>query len=189
MAKQELLNKILGDAEERARVIISEAEAKADQLIAAAEEERATLVDSARKMAASAAPETLKRSRAMAELEGRKLVLGEKQALITEAYREALVAIKKSDKYPSLLVKMILSSAEDGDEVIFAAEDSKRLDPRKIVAEASKQGGIKLVVSKEKGDFDGGIVLRGKDCDKNLSLEVELASLRAEEDLCAKALF
>lgn len=183
------MDKILGDAEERARLILSEAEAKADQMIAAAEEERATLVESARKMAASAAPETLKRRRAMAELEGRKLVLGEKQALITEAYREALVAVKKSDKYPSLLVKMILSSAESGDEVIFAAEDYTRLDPQKIVAEAEKQGGIKLLLSQEKGDFDGGIVLRGKDCDKNLSLEVELASLRAEEDLCAKVLF
>ena len=37
MAKQELLDKIVGDAEERAREILSEAEAKADALTAAAD--------------------------------------------------------------------------------------------------------------------------------------------------------
>ena len=189
MAKQELLDKILGDAEERARVIVSEAEAKADALLAAAEEERAALTESARKMAAAAWPETVKRRRAMAELEGRKLVLAEKQALIKEAYREALKVLRESDRYEVLLVKMILSSAEKGDGVIFAAADFDRVDRKKVVAEANKASGLDLVLLNEKGDFDGGIVLRGKDCDKNLSLEVELENLRAEEDVCAKVLF
>ena len=55
--------------------------------------------------------------------------------------------------------------------------------------EAMKQGKIKLTEDKEKGSFAGGIVLRGKDCDKNLSLEVEIENLRSDEDVCAKALF
>lgn len=189
MAKQELLDKIIEDAEERARAILSDAEAKADALTSAAEEERVTLLDSARKMSASAAPETIKRRKAMAELESRKLVLGAKQALIAEAYHRALVSIKESDRYETLLVKMILSVAEDGDGVIFAASDFGRVNREKVVAAASKEGGVKLVLIDEKGDFDGGIVLRGKDCDKNLSLEVELESLRSEEDVCAKVLF
>lgn len=188
MAKQELLDKIVADAEERARVILSEAAAKADALTDAAKEERAALTESARKMALAARPETIKRRRSMAELEGRKLVLAEKQALISEAYRAASDVIRSSPRYEDLLVAMILSAADKGDEVIFAASDT-RIDPKKVVAAANKQGGLSLTVSAEKGDFDGGIVLRSKDCDKNLTLDVELDLLRASGDPCANVLF
>lgn len=189
MAKQELIDKIIGDATERAREIISDAEEKSSRAISAAEEERAALLDSARKMAASAAPEVIRRRKAMAELEGRKLVLSEKQSLINEAYRRALGAIKESKQYEALLVKMIFSVAEDGDQVIFAASDYDKIDRKKVLSAAMKQGNIRLVEADEKGAFDGGIVLRGKDCDKNLSLEVELETLRAEENETAKKLF
>jgi len=189
MAKQELLDKIVGDAEERAREIIGDAEAKAAQMIDAAERESAALSENARKMAAAAAPEVIRRRRAMAELEGRKLVLSEKQALINETYRRALTAVKASDKYEALLVKMILSVAEDGDSVVFSSSDYDKVDRKKILSEAMKKGNIRLTESAEKGAFEGGIVLRGKDCDKNLSLEVELDTLRSEENVSAKVLF
>ena len=189
MAKQELLDKIIGDAEERAREIISEAEAKSAAMIAAAEEERAALLETARKVSSAAAPEVIRRRKAMAELEGRKLVLEEKQKLISDTYRKALLAIKESDRYEALLVGMILSVAEDGDSVVFASSDYDRLDRKKILADAMKKGNIRLTESAEKGDFDGGIVLRGKSCDKNLSLEVELDTIRSEENSTAKQLF
>ena len=189
MAKQDLLDKIVRDAEERARAILSEAEAKADALTAAAEEERAALTDSARKMATAARPETVRRREAMAELEGRKLVLAEKQALISESYRVALDQIRKDPRYESLLVNMILSAAEKGDEVIFAADDYGRVDCKKVIADANKKSGLALTLSEEKGDFGGGIVLRSKDCDKNLTLDVELETLRASDDPTANVLF
>ena len=189
MAKKELIDKIIGDAEERAREIVADAESKASQMKVAAVEERAALLDSARKMASHAAPEVIRRRRAMAELEGRKLVLAEKQALIAETYDKALAIIKECKEYEALLVKMILSVAEDGDCVVFASSDYGRVDTKKILAEAMKVGKIRLTESAEKGDFNGGIVLRGKDCDKNLSLEVELETLRSEENITAKVLF
>ena len=189
MAKQELLDKIIGDAEERAREIISDAEGRSASMVQAALEERAALLDSARKMADASAPEVIRRRKAIAELEGRKFVLEEKQALIAESYREALRLIKASDCYESLLVGMILSVAEEGDSVIFAASDYDRVDRKKILSEVTKKGNIRLTESAEKGAFDGGIVLRGKDCDKNLSLEVELETLRSEENITAKVLF
>ncbi len=189
MAKQELIDKILSDAEARAREIIAEAEEKSARAVAAAEEERSALLAGARKMASAAAPEVIRRRKAMAELEGRKLVLSEKQSLINEAYRRALIAVRESKQYEALLVKMILSVAEDGDQVIFAAADYDKIDRKKVLSLAMKQGNIRLQEAAEKGAFSGGIVLRGKDCDKNLSLEVELDTLRAEENVTAKKLF
>ena len=106
-----------------------------------------------------------------------------------DAYSQALLAVRQSDKYEAFLVKMILSVAEEGDVVVFAADDFSKVDRKKVLAEAMKKGNLHLTLSEEKGAFNGGIVLRGKDCDKNLSLEVELDTLRSEEDICAKALF
>lgn len=189
MAKQELLDKILGDAKARAREIIAEAESKADALLVAAEEECRTMLDGVRKLSASSRPETLKRHRSMAELEVRKEILREKQSRISEVYKEAIEAIRKSDAYPLLLTKMILSSAEDGDGVVFAACDKGKIDGAKIIAAVEKEKKVKLTLLDTQSDFSGGIVLRGKDCDKNLSLEVEIENLRSEEDVCAKALF
>ena len=189
MAKQELLDKILGDAKERARVTIAEAESKADALLAAAEEECAAMQESARKLAAAARPETLKRRRSMAELEVRKAILREKQTQIAKVYEQAILAVRESKSYPLLLTKMIVSSAEDGDGVIFASCDAKKVDRAKIVAAAEKEAGVKLTLLDELGSFGGGIVLRGKECDKNLSLEVELESIRSEEDVSAQVLF
>ena len=189
MAKQKLLDKIIGDAEERAREILSEAESSAETSVASATAERASLLESARRIATAAAPETIKRRKAMAELESKKLALKEKQDLISECYRAALDRIRKSDRYEDLLVAMIVSAAEEGDSVVFSAADFNRVNREKTVAAAGKKAGVKLSLSEEKGAFGGGIVLRGKDCDKNLTLEVELEALRAEEDLCAKVLF
>lgn len=189
MAKQELIDKIIRDAEERARSIISDAENKAAEMRIAAHEESSRLLENARLMAEASAPEVIGRRRAMAELESRKLVLEAKQELIASVYAEALRAVKASDRYEDLLVKMILSVAEDGDTVVFAASDYDRVDRKRILAEAMRQGGIRLTQSEERGAFGGGIVLRGKDCDKNLSLEVELETLRSEENIAAKVLF
>ncbi len=188
MAKRELLEKILADAKARAQEIKSEAKAKADALRVAAEEERAALVEGVRKVSAASAPDALKRARSMAELEGRKIALSRKQEVIAKAYDGAIDAILSDSRYEALLVKMIVSAAEEGDSVVFAASDYDRIDVKKAVAAASKKV-AGLTVDKEKGAFRGGIVLRGKSCDKNLTLELELESLRSSGQVKYETLF
>ena len=187
MAKRELLDKILSDARDRAEEIRAEAKTKADALLAAAAEERATLIDNVRKLSAASAPDVLKRARAMAELDVRKVSLARKQQLLSESYEKAFAAIVGDKRYPSLLANMIKSAAEEGDEVIFAASDAGRVDKKEEIVAAMKAK--KVTASKEKGAFRGGIVLRGKACDKNLTLELELDSLRSSGQVKYEDLF
>ena len=180
MAKQDLLDKIVGEAEEKAASLRADAKRKADEIVASAEEERAALSESARKLASSSAPDVLKRRRSMAELEVRKILLASKQEMIAKAYEEAAVRVLSSESYPALLVSMICSSAEVGDVVQFASSDEGRINESKILAAASKKLGFSIAAAKDKGDFRGGIVLLGKRYDKNLTLESELARLRGQ---------
>ena len=189
MAKQDLLDKIIAEANEKASSLRAEAKARADALISAAEEESAALSESARKLASSSAPEVLKRRRSMAELEVRKILLEGKQELISKSYQEALDRVVASPKYQDLLLSMICSSAEEGDSVQFALSDEGKINETKILSAASKKLGFALSAAKEKGDFRGGIVLLGKHYDKNLTLESELARLRAEKGGVDKVLF
>ncbi len=189
MAKQDLLNKIVSEANEKAASIRADAKSRADALISAAEEESATLSESARKLSASSAPEVLKRRKSMAELEVKKILLESKQALISKSYEEALGRILASPKYSDLLFSMICSVAEEGDVVQFASSDDGKINETKILTAASKKLGFNLTAAKEKGDFRGGIVLLGKRYDKNLTLETELARLRAESGGVEKTLF
>ena len=187
MAKQDLIDKILSDARRRAEELRAEAKTKSDAILAAAAEERATLIDGVHRVSDASKPDVLKRARSMGELEVRKVVLARKQAALSEAYDGAFDAILGDKRYPSLIAKMILSSAEAGDEVVFAASDVGRVDKKDVVVAAMKEK--KVTASKEKGAFRGGIVLRGKACDKNLTLELELDSLRSSGQVKYEELF
>jgi len=187
MAKQELLDKILSDAKSRAEEIRAEAKAKADALLAAAAEERAMLIDNVRKVSAASAPDVLKRARAMAELEVRKVTLARKQAVLSEAYGKAFETITADKRYPSLLANMIVAAAEAGDEAVFAATDVGRVEKKDVLVAAMKAK--KVTASKDTGAFRGGIVLRGEACDKNLTLELELESLRSSGQVKYEDLF
>jgi len=188
MAKQELIDKILSDAESRAEELRSEAKAKADALLAAAEEERAALIENVRKVAAAAKPDTLKRAKAMAELEVRKVILSRKQAVLQKAYDQAFEVIARDGRYGDLLTKMILSATEEGDRVVFASSDVSRINVKKVMSaiDSGKKG---ISVSEEQGAFRGGIVLRGEACDKNLTLELELEALRSSGKMKYDTLF
>ena len=186
MAKQELLDKILSDARTRAEELRAEAKAKADALLAAAAEERATLLSNVRKVSAASAPDVLKRARAMAELEVRKVHLARKQEVLSAAYEKSYAAITADKRYPALLANMITAAAEAGDEVVFASSDAG-VEKKDVIVAAMKAK--KVTASKEKGAFRGGIVLRGQACDKNLTLELELDSLRSSGQVKYEDLF
>ena len=189
MAKQDLLNKILGDAEARAKEIKSDAESKADAMRAAAEEERATLVEGVRKLSSATAPDTLKRARSMADLEVKKIHLAVKQDVLAKAYDKAADAIVKSAGYESLLANMIASAAEKGDVVVFSASDKGKVNQAKVLRAVKEKTGFDLKAADDCGAFRGGIVLRGQACDKNLTLEVELEALRSTGKMKYDTLF
>ena len=69
--------------------------------------------------------------------------------------------------------------AEDGDTVIISEIDKTRIT-QKFIDDMAKKLGIKLTLAKEYGTFNGGVILAGKNSDKNFSFDMELMSIKEE---------
>ena len=83
--------------------------------------------------------------------------------------------------YKNLIEGMLDSAAEDGDVVTISKNDAKVLT-KAFFDSYSKKRGINLSLSKDLGDFKGGVVLSGGGVDKNLTLEVEIKLLREQTE-------
>ncbi|MDD7457639.1 MAG: V-type ATP synthase subunit E [Clostridia bacterium] len=176
-----IINKILADAEEKASQIKTQSKIDCDEVIASAESEAKKMMDEVLQNKQSVIDETVKRQKAVAELDAKKIVLKAKKDAIDEAFRLAKEKLNSlsSEKYFEVVSNMISTYAEDGDVVTVSAKDKKLITKAKLdkIATAKK---IKLTLNKEYGDFEGGVILSGNGMDKNLTFDVELKTLRDE---------
>ena len=178
MSEQAIVEKIIADAQAEAQAIIADAEKKAEGTLVAATE-RAERRKQGEKLAAESKAESILEGKAAtARLDCAKILLGEKRAVIDEVYARALKGLLDLGKAESvhLISKLLEEYAEDGDEVIFAANF-------KYAAEASKLDIVKekkLKVSSKRAEIDGGILLVGKTSDKDLSYSALLAEDREQ---------
>ena len=190
MSKEAIIEKIISDGQKKADAIIGEAREKAEEILAAAAAECKTYYDNSVYDTGKLVDDILSRGKTVAELDAKKLQLGAKAKVLDEVFVSALEKLRNLDKkaYKGLLLNM-LSKAEDGDTVILSARE-KDILTEKDVKEYAQKKGIKLSLSKELGDFDGGLMLRGKGIDKNFTFEVEISLLRDEIEMnVAKEMF
>ena len=115
----------------------------------------------------------------LGELEAGKAMLKARQQCICDVYdgvRDKLLSAPDK-QYLAFLQKLITEVCEDGDEVIAAKSDAKRVtaDWVKKVSAACKR---KLSLSKTQGDFSGGVILRNAKFDRNLTVDEIIADLK-----------
>lgn len=125
----------------------------------------------------------------LAGLDARKLVLLEKQSVLNGAYRKAEETVAGDKKrYAELMAALTVKYAEDGDELIVGAEDNKALD-KKWFSELEKRLKVKIVYSAESHE-SRGVMLKGRESDKNLTLSAVMRELRERtESRAAQILF
>lgn len=175
-----MTDELLANAKKAAEAMTSEAaeESKeaAESLRARLEEERTAR----RKEADEAAERAYSGRKKLGELEAGKVALKAKQQCVTEVYakvKELILSLKDAD-YLALYKKLIESECEDGDEIIVAASDAKRITAE-FIKKLSSSTKKKLSLSKEKGDFSGGVILRGKKYDRDLSVDAVVEELKS----------
>ena len=176
--KEKIIDDILSSARATASSIVAEAE---EESKAELEELRAEL-DAAQKeslaKAEIAAQELYAGQVKLGELEANKALLSAKQACVSAVYygvkRKILTA--KDDVYLRILQGVIVKYCEDGDEVI-AGKSDKRVTAAwvKKVSTAAKK---KLTLSSEKGDFEGGVILRNSRYDRDLTVDAIVDELK-----------
>ena len=180
MSKEEaIVSKILRDADEKAEAILKDAHDKAGEMIAKANADGRDRRREAETQASLKIPELKRRSASVAELEVKKLALAARQEILGETFDKTLdkLCALPDNEYLSLIESMIKAVASDGDVVVISSRDEKRITAA-FIAKIAKEKGISLKLSSSFGDFKGGVVLESAGCDKNMSFEVELASLR-----------
>lgn len=170
--------------------ILSSARAAASSVVAEAQAESQAELDELRKELDAAQKESLNKAEAAAqelyagqvklgELEAGKALLRAKQACVSAVYYGVKLKILSAPdaEYLKILQSVIEEYCEDGDEVIAAKRDVKRVTAawiKKIATSAKK----KLTLSKEVGDFEGGVILRNARYDRDLTVDAIVDELK-----------
>lgn len=177
--KEAIIASIISAAELSAQNIISDAESQKSALLLKTREEcerkRAQLLEKAEEDGR----ELLKRNEALCSLERRKSMLAAKQRVIGKVYSEVLNKVMNmtDNVYRDFIAGVISKNAENGDEVVVAKRDIRRLHYDWLLSLESKLK-LTLTLSPDCHGGQGGIILRGKNWDKNLTLESMIAELR-----------
>ncbi len=181
MSKENLLSKIILDAEAQAEEIKTTAEQASavalDNAITSFNAEFEKVISKAK----TDGEEIITQAVLNAEIEARKILLKAKQEVLSATIERSLEKLMKlpDSEYIALITDMIARVADDGDTVIISRNDEKRLTAE-VIAKISKVIGKKLTLSNERGDFLGGVILSQNGLDKNMTLENELSEIKQE---------
>ncbi len=190
MSKEAIIDKILSDANLKADAIIGEANEKADEIISIAAAQCKEYLQQNNAEIDKLTLDIDARSRSVAELDARKLLLAAKTQVLNSVYAKTLEKLRNLDKeqYSALIFSM-LENAKDGD-VVTISEREKDIITKESLADFAKKKGISLTLADKFGDFDGGVVISENGVDNNFTLEVEVALLREQtETKIAKEIF
>ena len=165
--KENIINKILSDADTKCQKILEQAKLEAQEIISAAE---ASIKRDRSELDLRIEATTAERIRnrvATAELEGKKYRLNAKQQLINKCYQLAYEQLlKQSDKERLALIGSLIDKYAEQGEVVYVAEKDGKLVTQKYLDGFER--GLKL--GKRYIAADGGIVLEGAGYEKDLTL-------------------
>lgn len=186
MGAEKIIEKIIADAEEKAREITSDAQAEAGRIVAAANETAAEKKEKSLAEGEKEAVLTKQRIVSSAHMEAKKLLLQTRQDLLSEAFAAALNKIKNMDnaQFERLMTDLMVNLIETGDETVIINEaDKKRLSPDFIYyvnrTVAKEQVPCNVTMSDEARDIPSGFILKRGDVEINATFE---ALLRQKKD-------
>lgn len=136
-------------------------------------------------------PEVLRRREIVAELDAKRVDLGVRQQLMSEAFEAALKQMVElaPDKYVKFADKLMAQAVATGSEVVLVGKNEKHLDQRWLDGYNSAHN-TKLTLSADKLPISGGFVLRNDRIDTNCSWEMLIEDARADiETEVVKRLF
>ncbi len=178
--KNDLTEAILSQGEEEAAKILRQAEEEAEKELSSASSAGEELLKVAREDAEKEAAGLIEKRETLARLEVKKRLLSAKQDVLTGVYRRALGKLSSlsESQYLDLLQNLIVRYAEEGERVVFAADCPVKRETLE-----------NLPVLKDRrltpafgGKFRGGLKIEGKSCDKDLSFDALIASVREETE-------
>ncbi|MCH5163258.1 MAG: V-type ATP synthase subunit E [Clostridiales bacterium] len=177
--KQNIIDDIIKSAKKSAETMIADAEQEKAEVEKAIAAELSAREKSAEEEAKAAADAVKSGKLKLGELEAGKIFLGYKRECVDNVYAavKAKILKMKDAEYLAMLSRLIKEVAEDGDEIVAAKADSKRVNDawvKKLSGSIKK----KLTLSKEKGDFEAGVILKNAKYDRDLTVDEIIADLK-----------
>ena len=180
---EKIIAHIGADAKAQADAILAQAEAKCAEIREGYEQQAKQAYAERIRAGVKANQDRLDSMERLAKMEGRKAVLALKQDMVAESFDRAcdqLVNLPAAE-YGAFLAKLaVKASVTHDEEVVLNARDRKALGDKVIEAANKALGGGKLTLSKETGDFKGGLILRRGSIEANCTAEL-LVDLCREE--------
>lgn len=184
MNAEAITSKILEDARAQAAAALGEAQRKADDLRrrdeAAIEEKRQQSEAQADRQAAEMRDRMLR----MAELDQKKALLSVKRQVIDLAFADALerMAAMGAEQKREYIEKLLLASAQGGEELIPSTEDKALFDPAfmaRLNAQLQKAGKAAVTLSSQDRPLGGGFVLKQGGLEINCAFSAVLSQARS----------
>lgn len=162
MSIEKITSKIVSDAEADAAAVRNEAKAQCDVILREAEAKAEAIVQKAQKQGREEKAKRISRRKAVAEIDGRKLLLSEKQKLIAECFDRAADRISSmaAEEYTAFLARLVKGTGQTGGELILNRRDAEAIGPALVSAVAEAVPGSRIVLSEETRDIKGGFLLK-----------------------------
>jgi vacuolar-type H+-ATPase subunit E/Vma4 len=180
MSLDNIVNRILEDANAKAAELVKDAEAKAKDLLARAEEEGRALSDQIVGNARLKSQEETRRSLVTRNLEVKKEIAKEKLSLIDSAFRasyEKLISLDDAG-YRELVEKGVIGTREKEGRLLFSKRDSGRINAR-FVDGLNRTHGLKSEFGGYFDSADGGFLLEKDRVRMDMRFSTLLKDLRA----------
>ncbi|UCC22082.1 MAG: V-type ATP synthase subunit E [Planctomycetota bacterium] len=195
MEAEQVVKKILADADAEAAKIKAEADEKLADEQRKFDEQLGEYKKQTDILAKKAAQDKKEHLLAAARMDIAKKFLAEKRKIIDEVFDKARTQLQNlpDDQYSKLMTKLMLQAVETGDEEIIIGKNEKRID-QKFVKQINRELGPgfkgNLRLANERNNLTGGFILKRGKIKNNVSIDVLLQQARKELEIqLAKELF
>lgn len=195
MDAEQVIGKILADANSEAEKIKSQAGEKESARQANLDEQLAEYKKQTQTLAKKAGEEKKAHMLAAARMDIAKEVLAEKRKILDDVFDKAKAQLKgmEDDQYCKLMSRLMIEAVETGDEEVVVDKNDTRLN-QNFVKQVNRELGPgfkgNLRLSNEKQDIGAGFILRRGKIKNNVSLKVLLDQARKELEIeLAKEVF
>jgi V/A-type H+-transporting ATPase subunit E len=172
---ENISEKILADAREKAAQVLTEAQEEAGEIRAQGEKNAAKEAASLQSALEMRMAQDAEKARMAQDLAQRMRLQMEKQSLVTEVFERALDTLlhMPEEPYRDLLCSLAVRAAGDGlgGELMLNKTDRERYG-KTVVEEANKKLSQPLVLSDDTAPIVGGVVIRRGQIEINSALDV-----------------
>ena len=183
---EKLQNAILQEAQEKADAVIARGQEEAKTILDGAGQEAATLKMDGEREAVRDGQDLKERLTLSAQRAQQTRILEAKHQQTEEVFQElkTFIGAMAPREYQELLVRLVLrEELRPGDyELVVAEKDAGRVNPQfaEMLGGVLNENGVRLEFKGGTARIGGGIILKGKDLEENLSID-SLLRMRREE--------